>query len=58
MDATSTTNTFQNFSYGHGKFTSLADGNGYEGEWKNGKKHGKGSNYDKDGQRYEGEWKN
>jgi len=28
VDATSTTNTFQNFSYGHGKFTSLADGDG------------------------------
>ena len=28
IPATSTTNTFQNFSYGHGKFTSLADGDG------------------------------
>jgi hypothetical protein len=33
-----------------------ADGDAYEGEWKDDKAHGKGIYYHNDGARYEGEW--
>ena len=34
------------------------DGDRYEGEWRNGKKEGKGIYYYNNGDRYEGEFKN
>ena len=35
----------------------FADGEKYEGEYKEGKRHGQGSYDYSDGERYEGEWK-
>mgnify|MGYP001131685251 CR=1 FL=1 len=35
---------------------SYADGDRYEGEWKNGKMHGKGVYVYANGDRYDGEW--
>ena len=42
----------------HGKgIMTYADGNKYEGHWKNGKKHGLGTYTDADGQKYPEKWK-
>ena len=43
---------------GKGKFLSSTNGSEYEGDWINGKKHGKGIIVFKDGARYEGEFQN
>jgi len=34
------------------------NGDRYDGDWKNGKKEGKGIYYYNNGNRYEGDWKN
>ena len=34
------------------------NGNRYSGEWRNGKKNGRGSQVDADGSRYDGQWRN
>ena len=37
---------------------TYANGSVYEGEWKNGKKHGKGVKINEDGTKYDGDYKN
>lgn len=43
---------------GKGRFTSSLNFSTYEGEWKDGKKHGFGTIVYKDGARYEGNFQN
>ena len=44
---------------GHGKYISREEiGKIYEGDWKDGKREGKGTEIKADGERYSGAWKN
>ena len=45
----------EEFADGQGKY-SYSDGASYEGEWKNGKRHGKGILTLSDGRKYFGKW--
>ena len=45
----------EEYADGHGKYF-YSDGASYEGEWKNGKRHGKGLLTLSDGRKYFGKW--